>query len=92
MRVEDITAPLFGRVRAVRRFDVSRVLRWGDGSGARLMGIVVYLLPVQFIPEDRLVELIADLFGVKLPPPPSPVSVPAARSASRALSLASARW
>lgn len=34
--------------------------------GTRLMGLVVYLLPYQFIPEDRLVELMADLFGVKL--------------------------
>jgi transposase len=34
--------------------------------GPRLMGIVVYLLHAQFIPEDRLVELMADLFGVKL--------------------------
>ena len=34
--------------------------------GARLMAMVVYLLPYQFIPEDRLVALMADLFGVKL--------------------------
>ena len=27
---------------------------------------MVYLLHAQFIPEDRLVELMADLFGVKL--------------------------
>ena len=34
--------------------------------GARLMAMVVYLLHYQFIPEDRLIELMADLFGVKL--------------------------
>ena len=34
--------------------------------GGRIMAFVVYLLHSQFIPEDRLVELIADLFGVRL--------------------------
>ena len=34
--------------------------------GARIAAFVVYLLHAQFIPEDRLVELMADLFGVKL--------------------------
>jgi len=34
--------------------------------GERIAAIVVYLLHFQFIPEDRLVELMADLFGVKL--------------------------
>lgn len=34
--------------------------------GARIAAFVVYLLHYQFIPEDRLVELMADLFGVKL--------------------------
>jgi transposase len=34
--------------------------------GVRIAAFVVYLLQYQFIPEDRLVELMADLFGVKL--------------------------
>ncbi len=34
--------------------------------GARTAAFVVYLLHYQFLPEDRLVELMADLFGVKL--------------------------
>jgi transposase len=33
--------------------------------GARIAAFVVYLLQYQFLPEDRLVELMADLFGVK---------------------------
>jgi len=34
--------------------------------GARITAFVVYLLHYQLLPEARLVELIADLFGVKL--------------------------
>ena len=34
--------------------------------GPRIMALVVYLLHYQFVPEDRLVELMADLFGIKL--------------------------
>jgi transposase len=34
--------------------------------GARIAAFVVYLLHYQLLPEARLVELIADLFGVKL--------------------------
>ena len=34
--------------------------------GARIGAFVVYLLHAQFIPEDRLAELMADLFGVRL--------------------------
>jgi len=34
--------------------------------GARIGAFVVYLLQYQLIPEDRLVELMADLFGIKL--------------------------
>jgi transposase len=34
--------------------------------GARIVAFVVYLLHAQFIPEDRLVELMADRFGVRL--------------------------
>jgi transposase len=34
--------------------------------GARLAAFVIYLLHYQLLPEDRLVELMADLFGVKL--------------------------
>jgi transposase len=34
--------------------------------GARIAAFVVSLLHYQFIPEDRLVELMADLFGVRL--------------------------
>jgi transposase len=34
--------------------------------GARIAGFVVYLLHYQLLPEDRLAELMADLFGVKL--------------------------
>jgi len=34
--------------------------------GARVAAFVVYLLNYQLIPEDRLAELMADLFGVRL--------------------------
>ena len=34
--------------------------------GARIAAFVVYLLHYQLLPEDRLVELMTDLFGVKL--------------------------
>ena len=34
--------------------------------GPRIAAFVVYLLQVQFLPEDRLVEMMADLFGVRL--------------------------
>ena len=34
--------------------------------GGRIAACAVYLLHYQFIPEDRLVELMADLFGVRL--------------------------
>lgn len=34
--------------------------------GARIAAFVVYLLHVQFVPENRLVSLMADLFGVTL--------------------------
>jgi transposase len=34
--------------------------------GARMRSFVVYLLHYQLLPEDRLAELMADLFGVKL--------------------------
>ena len=34
--------------------------------GARIAAFVVYLLHYQLLPEARLVELMADLFGVKL--------------------------
>jgi transposase len=34
--------------------------------GIRIQSFVVYLLHHQLLPEDRLVELMADLFGVKL--------------------------
>jgi len=34
--------------------------------GARIAAFVVYLLHFQMLPEDRLVALMADLFGVKL--------------------------
>jgi transposase len=34
--------------------------------GARIAAFVVYLAHYQLLPEARLVELMADLFGVKL--------------------------
>ena len=34
--------------------------------GARIRSFVIYLLHYQLLPEDRLAELMADLFGVKL--------------------------
>jgi len=34
--------------------------------GARITAFVIYLLHYQLLPEDRLVEVMADLFGVKL--------------------------
>ena len=36
--------------------------------GARIMAMLVYLLHFQLLPEDRLAELMADLFGIKLVP------------------------
>lgn len=36
--------------------------------GARITAMVVYLLHFQFLPEDRLAALMADLFGVALVP------------------------
>ncbi len=36
--------------------------------GPRILAIVVYLAHYQLLPEDRLAELMADLFGVKLVP------------------------
>lgn len=36
--------------------------------GQRIWAIVVYLLHFQFLPEDRLAELMATLFGVRLVP------------------------
>jgi len=36
--------------------------------GPRLCAVVVYLLHYQLLPEDRLAQLMADLFGVKLVP------------------------
>ena len=34
--------------------------------GPRLLAVVVYLLHYQLLPEDRLAEAMADLFGVRL--------------------------
>jgi transposase len=34
--------------------------------GSRIASLVVYLLHYQLLPEDRLAELMADLFGIKL--------------------------
>jgi transposase len=50
--------------------------------GSRIAAFAVYLLHVQFLPEDRLAALMADLFGVKL----SPATI-ARMSRSYALSL-----
>ena len=36
--------------------------------GARISAFVVYLLNYHFLPEDRLAELLTDLFGLKLVP------------------------
>ena len=36
--------------------------------GARICAFVVYLLNYHFLPEDRLAELVSDLFGLKLVP------------------------
>src|SRR5262249_62267044 len=36
--------------------------------GARICAFVVYLLNYHFLPEDRLAELLTDLFGLKLVP------------------------
>ena len=36
--------------------------------GARICAFVVYLLNYHFLPEDRLAELLSDLFGLKLVP------------------------
>ena len=41
--------------------------------GPRIAAFVIYLLHYQLLPEDRLAELMADLFGIRLvAPPPSP--------------------
>ena len=34
--------------------------------GPRIAAVVVYLLHYQLLPEDRLAEAMADLFGVRL--------------------------
>ena len=36
--------------------------------GARICAFVVYLLNYHFLPEDRLAELLSDLFGLKMVP------------------------
>jgi transposase len=36
--------------------------------GARICAFVVYLLNYQLLPEDRLAELLSDLFGLKMVP------------------------
>jgi transposase len=36
----------------------------------RIAAVVIYLLHYQLLPEDRLAEPMADLFGIR--PPPSP--------------------
>jgi transposase len=51
-----------GTTRAACPEDVTAPVQYG----ARITAWLLYLLQYQFIPEDRLVELMADLFGVKL--------------------------
>jgi len=51
-----------GQTRAAFPEEVSAPVQYG----ARITALVIYLMHYQFIPEDRLVELMADLFGVKL--------------------------
>ena len=34
--------------------------------GPRIAAVVIYLLHYQLLPEDRLAELMADLFGIRL--------------------------
>jgi hypothetical protein len=36
--------------------------------GARICSFVVYLLNYHFLPEDRLAELVSDLFGLAMVP------------------------
>src|SRR6201981_3318609 len=50
--------------------------------GARIRSFVIYLLHYQLLPEDRLAELMADLFGVKL----------AAATIARMSRTCAARW
>src|SRR5271170_8040476 len=50
------------RTRAAFPADVKAPVQYG----ARIAGIVVYLLHGQFLPEKRLAALMADLFGVQL--------------------------
>src|SRR5271170_2217124 len=43
--------------------------------GPRIAAVVIYLLHYQLLPEDRLAELMADLFGIRLAtatPAPAP--------------------
>ena len=37
-------------------------------AAARICAFVIYLLNYHFLPEDRLAELMSDLFGLKLVP------------------------
>lgn len=57
-------------MRAVRRADPRADFPEGVAApvqyGPRIAAFVVYLLHDQFVPEDRLVELMADRFNVKL--------------------------
>ena len=50
------------RTRAAFPADVTAPVQYGP----RIVAMVVYLLPSQLLPEDRLAEAMADLFGVKL--------------------------
>ena len=50
------------RVRAAFPADVTAPVQYGP----RIAAMVVYLLHYQLLPEDRLAEAMADLFGVKL--------------------------
>jgi transposase len=56
-------------MRRLRRDDASAVSGWRQRArsvGVGIAAFVVYLLHYQLLPEDRLAELMADLFGVKL--------------------------
>ncbi len=56
-------------MRRLRREDASAVSRRRQRARAiwrRIAAFVVYLLHYQLLPEKRLVELMADLLGVKL--------------------------
>jgi hypothetical protein len=64
-RAPGVSAPMRG-LGATTRAAFPEDVRAPAQDGARIAAFAIYLLPYQRLPEDRLVERMADLFGVKL--------------------------